>query len=126
MKDDYKALTQRIERLERAVFGGQGGAPKKPSSGKVRALPEIVKNKALGNGQQKIAAIVGYLENIQKVEAISTAAIKDGWSMAKFDGGFANILITRAAKEGLIADYKKNGNYVLTQTGETFWDGLTG
>lgn len=124
MTHDLNELVRRIEKLEKAIFAAPSSTSPR-TIGKTRTLPEIVKGKKL-NGQQKVAAIVGYLEKILGTEEITANAINEGWGSAKFDGGFANIYITRAAKDALVADYKKDGKYVLTQTGEDFWQSLAG
>lgn len=119
-----KDLLTRIERLEKIAL--KGGTPhiSTRAAGKVLSLPELIKGHDLSNGQEKITAIVGYLEKIRGKNPIKATDIKQGWREGKFDGGFANVLITRAIKDGLIADYENNGNYVLTQGGEKFWDEL--
>lgn len=76
------------------------------------------------NGQQKVAAIVGYYEKIKGVDSVSHADMRTGWKEGKFNGNFANILATRAEKDGLISSYGAKDSYVLTQTGEEFWEDL--
>ncbi len=120
--DINKEILIRIEKLEKAVFSGT--TPKTPKAVKALSLAEIVRKKKLENGQQKVAAIVGYCEKIRGIEAVTNADMRAGWKEAKFDGAFANILTTRAEKEGLISSYGTKDSYVLTQTGEDFWEGL--
>ena len=120
-----KEFNQRIELLEKAV-ASVNSSPRGASGGKGKAvsLAELVKKHNLSNGQEKIAAIVGYLEKVRGRNDIAATDIKQGWREGKFDGGFANVLVTRAVKDGYINDYDGKGTYTLTQTGEKFWDTL--
>lgn len=120
----YKDLQKRIERLEKAVFPEGGTSSTLSVTKKQRSLPELVKAHPPQNGQQRVAAIVGYIEKIENRTDIKLADIKKGWAVGKFDGGFANVLVSRAVKDGLIADYSKDGTYVLTQSGESYWEQL--
>ena len=120
--DNNEDILRRLEKLERAIFASGTSAPAR--GGKTPSLPEIIRGREIRNGQEKIAAIVGYLEKIRGQEAVSMADMRAGWREAKFDGGFAGILVTRAVKHGLISNYGSKGSYVLTQTGEDFWERL--
>jgi hypothetical protein len=122
--EKYQDFKTRIEKLEAAVFPGNGTAPALIAAKKQKSLPELVKAHPPQNGQQRVAAIVGYLEKIEKKTDIKLSDVKKGWAVGKFDGRFANILMTRAVKDGLIADYAGSGSYVLTQSGETYWEQL--
>lgn len=120
----HKDLQKRIERLEKVVFPPDGASPALGATKKQRSLPELVKVHPPQNGQQRVAAIVGYIEKIENRTDIKLADIKKGWAVGKFDGGFANVLVSRAVKDGLIADYSNDGSYVLTQSGEAYWEQL--
>lgn len=120
-KTDLEKIVERLERLEQAVFSTKISSSK-PLTVKNISLPELIRKRTLQNGQQKVAVLVGYMEKIENKSQIAMADIKDAWRRAKFDGGFANVLVTRAVKDALIADYSSDGNYVLTQTGERFWE----
>lgn len=123
----YRDLLQRVERLEKAIFPKDGSSRANVNATKkLRSLPELVKARPPQNGQQRVAAIVGYMEKMEQRTTIRLPDIKKGWAVGKFDGGFANVLVTRAVKDGLIADYNSEGSYVLTQSGESFWDQLNG
>lgn len=123
-EEGYQDLQKRIERLEKAVFPTDGISPTMGATKKMKSLPELVKIHPPQNGQQRVAAIVGYIEKMEKRTSIKLPDIKKGWAIGKFDGGFANVLVTRAVKDGLIADYNDDGSYVLTQSGESFWGQL--
>jgi hypothetical protein len=120
----YRDLQKRVERLEKAIFPVDGTSLAVGATKKMKSLPELVKARPPQNGQQRVAAIVGYIEKMEKRTAIKLPDIKKGWAIGKFDGGFANVLVTRAVKDGLIADYNNDGSYVLTQSGESFWEQL--
>lgn len=120
----YKELQKRVEQLEMVVFPADGASPALGTTKKQKSLPELIKAHPPQNGQQRVAAIVGYIEKIENRTDIKLADIKKGWAVGKFDGGFANVLVSRAVKDGLIADYSKDGSYVLTQSGESYWEQL--
>jgi hypothetical protein len=127
MNKDEKLLNdlqKRVERLEKVVFPTEGESRTFDVVKKVKSLPELVRMYPLQNGQQRIAAIVGYMEKIEKRGNIKLADIKRGWGLGKFDGSFANVLVMRAVRDGLIADYNNDSTYVLTQSGESFWEQL--
>ena len=119
---ELKKIIERLERLEHAIFDSEMKPMAQKPSSKGLSLPELIRNKSLENGQQKVAVLVGYMEKMENKTSIVMGDIKEAWRRAKFDKAFANILVTRAVKEGLISDYGNDGNYVLTQTGERFWE----
>lgn len=114
-----KELLERIEKLEKLF----GASDSKPIVKKEKMLPEIIKGKKFGNGQEKIAVIVGYKERVNG-SSVSLKDISQGWRDGKFDRSFARELLNRAIKAGFVRDLK-DGTYDLSQTGEEFYESFT-
>ena len=123
-EEQIAKIIERLEKLEGAVFP-KAGTPSFSSAAKPKTIAEVMKGKKFENGQQKVAAIVGYYEKQLGNKEVSEADIKAGWRDSKFVGGYAAMLRIRAEKDGWISDYQKNGKYVLTQSGEDFYQTLT-
>src|SRR3989344_4943954 len=123
-----KDVLERLTKLENAVFlsSGSSGQPKvaKLAGSKTRTLPEIIRENTPKNGQGKVAAVVGYCEHELGLEIVSPEDIRNTWRQAKLDGSYAPIYLSRAIGEGLVNDYGKKGSYVLTQSGEAFYQNL--
>jgi len=112
-------LESRVSALEERIFSTNTSSVS--VGGKERTLREIVKGKKFKNGQEQIAAIVGYHEKILG-QCIAKEAIKNAWQSAKMNGAFAAIYLTRA-KDTLIR-ILDDGTCDLTQTGEEFFEAL--
>lgn len=121
-QEDIKKIIERLERIEKVVFSAKVSRASKPTAAKSVSIPELIRNTTFRSGQQRVAVLVGYMEKIEGKPQIVMADIKDAWRRAKFNGNFANVFVSRAVKDALIADYGGDGNYVLTQTGERFWE----
>jgi hypothetical protein len=93
------------------------------SSNKKITLPELARKATLSNGQQRIAAIVGYYEKVLSNEDVLVSDLQQGWKDGKFPGSYAAVYLHRALKEGLVRQKDKN-IFDLTQTGEDFFSGL--
>jgi hypothetical protein len=93
------------------------------SPGKNITLAELARRGTLANGQQRVAAIVGYFEKIAGKEEILASDIQQGWREGKFTGDYAAVFLSRAIKDGLVRLKQKNA-YDLTQTGEDFFEAL--
>lgn len=86
-------------------------------------LPELARKASLSNGQQRIAAIVGYYEKVLGNEDVLVSDLQQGWKDGKFSGSYAAVYLHRALKEGLVRQKDKN-IFDLTQTGEDFFGEL--
>jgi hypothetical protein len=116
-------IIERLSKLEAVVFS----AEMKPSPTpllKSPSLAEIVRGKKMKNGQEKIASIIGFYEKEMGRLTVSILDIEEGWSKAKFTGRYAPMLLKRSVQDGLINDYGNEKGYVLTQTGESFYQEL--
>lgn len=118
--EDIKNIIERLEKLEKIVFSpdnhqssGFGGA------GKQKTLREVVRGKYFRNGQERVAAVVGYHEKVLR-SPIHKDKIEEGWISAKMDGDFAPIYLTRA--KGDLIRVAESGICDLTQTGEDFFE----
>ncbi len=112
----------RLKNIESLIFSQS--AAYKPTS-KLITLAELVRDKEFKNGQEKVAAIVGYYEIELGKTSITNSDVQQGWRQAKFNGNYAPELMKRAVKDGLVNDYDAKGNFVLTQSGEKFYNELT-
>ena len=86
---------------------------------KQKTLREIVKGRKFKNGQQQVAVIVGYHENILGA-LIKKDNIKSEWTNAKMTNKCSAEFIARA-KDVLIR-VQPDGTCDLTQTGEEFFE----
>lgn len=112
-------LESRVKALEALVL--HVDTPVTNASKKERTLREIVKGKKF-NGQEQVAAIVGYHEKVLG-QPIHKNEIKNAWQDAKMNGKYAAIYLTRAQKDALVR-VLADETCDLTQTGEEFFDGL--
>ena len=119
-EEEIKSLGERIEKLEKVVFGDTPVSIKTNSS-KPLTITALARKDNVKNGQQKLTAIVGYYEKILEKDKITESDIKEGWKDGKFTGAYANVLLQRAIKDVLIRDLK-DGTYDLTQDGENFFE----
>lgn len=106
----------RISALEGS--GAHPVASADSGSGKQKTLREIVKGRKFKNGQQQIAIIVGYHENILTT-LINEDNIKTEWVNTKMTNKYSKNFLDRA-KDDLIRVHS-NGTCDLTQTGEEFF-----
>ncbi len=111
---DFDGRLAQIEKL----FATQK-VPVKSIGSKQRTLREIVKGRKFNNGQEQIAVIVGYHENIIKVP-IQKDNIKTEWINAKLPNKYDNKTLSRT-KDVLIR-IDSEGSCDLTQTGEDFFE----
>ncbi|MDO8451259.1 MAG: hypothetical protein Q7S76_00130 [bacterium] len=91
------------------------------SGDKQKTLREVVKGVKFKNGQEQVAAIVGYHEKILG-QPIQKEKIKEEWAGAKMNGTYSPMYFSRA-KDTLIR-VLNGGTCDLTQTGEEFFDRL--
>lgn len=87
---------------------------------KQKTLRELVKGKKFKNGQEQIAAIVGYHERVLG-QRIPKDKIKKVWEDAKMNGIFSPVYFSRA-KDTLIRVDRDACD--LTQTGDEFFNRL--
>jgi len=90
-----------------------------PRSGKQKTLREFVKGKKFKNGQQQIATIVGYYEQLLS-KPIHFDDIKVEWVNTKMTNKYDPNFLMRA-KDDLIRVHP-DGTCDLTQTGEDFFE----
>lgn len=119
------ALLSSVQELHAKLDAMAGGSLAVPAvaitpSNKGMTLPELARKATLGNGQERITAIVGYYEKLQGRNEILIADLQQGWKDGKFSGAYASVYLHRALKEGLVRQRAK-GAYDLTQTGEDFF-----
>jgi|GEM_PF-4291563 len=115
-----KTLANHEERIKALEQGKISPAPQGISrSTKQQTLRELVKGKKFKNGQQQIAAIVGYNERILGV-LIDKDKIKAEWENAKITNQFSLKFIYRA--KGELVRISGEGKCDLTQSGEEFFD----
>jgi hypothetical protein len=112
-------LESRVEALEKKFLSA--GAPVLSVNNKERTLQEIVKGKRFNNGQEQVAAIVGYNEKVLS-QLIQKDQIKEEWRNAKMNGVYAPIYLARA--KGTLVRVLGDGTCDLTQTGEGFFEEL--
>jgi len=120
-QDQIKEILASLADHENRLQHLEGTVP--PSSAlsagrKQKTLREMVKGKKLQNGQEQIAAIVGYYEKILG-QHIPKDRIKEEWANAKMDGTFTAMYLSRA-KDTLIRIHA-DGTCDLTQSGEEFF-----
>lgn len=127
ISEKLDTLIRSVDQLHAKLDALNGTAATSPlhvpiikSSGKGITLAELARRSDLENGQQRVAAIVGYFEKIQGKGEILIPDIQQGWKDGKFSGGYAGVFLHRALKEGLVRQ-KAKGAYDLTQTGEDFF-----
>ncbi len=111
---------RRIITLEKGKGEPSPQATNFDGSKKTLTLAEIVRGKSFRSGQEKVAVIVGYCEKVVHKNPIKESDLKQGWKEGKFDGKYANTLLLRAIKDGLVRDI--GGDFDLSQTGEEFFD----
>jgi hypothetical protein len=88
-------------------------------SKKIPTLREIVRGKKFGNGQEKVAVIVGYHETIIGCP-VEKKKIEREWEDAKIVGKYRTTFLKRASN--LYIRVNKDNCCDLTQTGEDFFD----
>lgn len=112
-------MESRLRKLEEAVFGDgqplvQQKAPKRV------ALSQLSRSELLGNGQKKVALIIGYSELVLRESPVSLPFVRSQWTAAKFKGKCDAKLLERAIIDGLVRDPDSNNLYDLTREGEDF------
>ena len=116
-------IEARLKKLEDAVFGEDAPKSSAKSGAKQLALSQLSRNVLLKNGQQKVAAIVGYFEIVLQASPIDMNTIKSEWTKAKFVGKYDAKLLERAITDGLVRELDGKV-YDLTQKGEDFFSDL--
>jgi|SRR3989344_7967444 len=111
---DHESRLKQLENGERTA-----PPPRINMSDKKKTLREIVKGKKFKNGQEQIAAIVGYHEKVLG-QLIPKDKIKIEWTEAKLKGDFSPMYLSRA--KGTLVRILEDGTCDLTQTGEEFFD----
>lgn len=123
MKDlkEINKILQDHEKRMRVLESSEINPSKKKRSGnrKQKTLREIIKGRKFKNGQQQIAVIVGYHENILGV-LIHTDNIKTEWNNAKITNKYNKTFIDRAKDE--LIRVRSDGTCDLTQTGEELFE----
>ena len=87
--------------------------------GKQMTLREIVKGRKFKNGQEQVAVIVGYHENILSA-LIKKDNIKSEWTNAKMINKYSANFIARA--KDMLIRVQPDGTCDLTQIGEEFFE----
>jgi len=111
---DYERRLAALEKSTDTSVIGPSQAKKKQIT-----LREIVKGRKFKNGQEQIATIVGYYENMLG-SLIHKNKIKTEWENAKMTNKYSAEFIARA-KDVLIRVHS-DGKCDLTQTGEDFFE----
>lgn len=119
-----KKILERIENHEKRIraleeFSSVQAVRINQREGKQTTLREIVKGRKFKNGQEQVAVIVGYHENILGT-LIKKDNIKSEWTNAKMTNKYSTEFIARA-KDVLIR-VQPDGTCDLTQTGEEFFE----
>ncbi len=109
------------EKRIRALEDSGANRPGKIDTGKEKqkTLREIVKGRKFKNGQQQVAVIVGYNENILST-LIHEDNIKTEWVNAKITNKYSKNFLDRAKDEFI--RIRSDGTCDLTQTGEEFFE----
>ena len=115
--EQLKNHEKRINAME------SSGAKQSAKSGTVvekqKTLREIIKGRKFKNGQQQIAIIVGYHENVLK-ELIHEDKIKTEWDNAKMTNKYSKNFLDRSKDE--LIRIRPDKTCDLTQTGEDFFE----
>lgn len=124
-QDNIQQIFDKLEDHEKRICTLEKDAPSKMRQSlldtkKIITLPELIRGKKLGSGQEKVAVIVGYCEKITQKQSINGVDVKSGWKEGKFDGKYDPNFLARAIKDGLVR--KIDGNLDLSQSGENFFD----
>lgn len=125
-EDRISSILARLSNLEERIKVLETSEEKVPkevglSGAKQKTLREIVRGKKFSNASEKIAAIVGYHEQINGA-LLNKHGLRKEWLEAKFDGTYRSNLFDDAC--GVYIREKQDGNCDLTQTGEDFFNKL--
>lgn len=117
-------ILEQLENHEKRIHAMESsGARQSAKSGTVvekqKTLREIIKGRKFKNGQQQIAIIVGYHENVLK-ELIHEDKIKTEWDNAKMTNKYSKNFLDRSKDE--LIRIRPNKTCDLTQTGEDFFE----
>ncbi len=120
IKEINKILQDHEKRIRVLESSGENPSERrKPGNEKQKTLREIVKGRKFKNGQQQVAVIVGYHENILGV-LIHVDNIKTEWENAKITNKYSTNFVERAKDEFI--RIRADGTCDLTQTGEDFYE----
>lgn len=117
-------ILKQLENHEKRIHDMESsGAKQSAKSGTViakqKTLREIIKGRKFKNGQQQIAIIVGYHENVLK-ELIHEDKIKTEWDNAKMTNKYSKNFLDRSKDE--LIRIRPDKTCDLTQTGEDFFE----
>lgn len=117
-------VLEKLENHEKRIHAIESSGAKQPAKPgmiieKQKTLREIVKGRKFKNGQQQIAIIVGYHENVLK-ELIHVDKIKTEWDNAKMTNKYSKNFLDRS--KGELIRMHSNKTCDLTQTGENFFE----
>lgn len=117
-------ILERLEDHEKRIHNIESSASKQPAKsdttiGEQKTLREIIKGRKFKNGQQQIAVIVGYHENVLK-ELIHVDKIRTEWDNAKMTNKYSKNFLDRSIDE--LIRIHPNKTCDLTQTGEDFFE----
>lgn len=125
-EEQFKKILKQLEDHEKRirVLEDKKGEPnlqiaKINNSKKISTLAEVIRGKSFKSGQEKVAVIVGYYEQIVQKDSIKEIDVKDGWKAGKFDGKYSQNFLTRAIKDDLVRNI--DSVLDLSQTGERFF-----
>ena len=116
----YKSVLAQLANHEARLASLEGGgAVQKIHEGKQKTLREVIKGRKFKNGQQQIAVVVGYYENMLGT-LIHEDKVKVEWENAKMTNKYSTNFLDRAKDE--LIRVRPDGTCDLTQTGEEFFD----
>jgi len=121
MEKDISEIKERLEKLEKVVFGdGVKGIPATPKTGELDfSLNQRAFTKKYStdfNGQEFFALVLAYLSGGDKLNPVSLSDIKTVWKSCKgiIGAPYASTFSTRAKENGWVDAAKDaRGSYVL-------------
>lgn len=121
---EFKKILEQLEDHEKRISALEGPSTAKaartnPKEGKQMTLREVVRGRKFKNGQEQVAVIVGYHENILGA-LIKKDNIKSEWTNAKITNKYSAKFIARA--KNVLIRVHLDGTCDLTQTGEDFFE----
>ena len=123
--EKLEAIEGRLRQLEiiKVQQATVPGGISQPRKSKAVTLAELVKGFKFQNGQEKVAAIIGYWEKVEGKSEVPVKDIEQAWRNGKLDGSYHPNYLQRAVADGLIRELDK-GVYDLSQSGEGFFEKL--
>src|SRR3989338_2745464 len=125
IENRIKSIEARLDSIEfvlnknstRTYLGNDERGPLPP---KRRTIAEVVRGYPFRNGQEKIAAVVGYWEKLEGKSPIKVKDIIQSWRDGKIVGAYHNNFLERAIQDGLVRHVGRDA-YDLSQSGEDFF-----